>query len=276
MARPATAKGRLTVVPVEFVARPPRGRMFTASRRVHAGDVDGSARLRLEALAHFFQDVATDDVADAGVESRVGVWMMRRVEVEISTSPRFGDEVTLETFASGTGPRWAERRTTMRAAGMEGPGGVLAECAAVWVFVDPVRGKLLPLPAEFDAVYGPSAGDRRISGRLGHPKPHADAASRPWPLRESDFDVLDHVNNARYLEAVEDELAARLPGQRVVHASVEYRGAVERGEVVTLVSEQRDLGQGAVELATWLLVAGVVRVSALVTTTAPTRERARD
>ena len=259
------------MVPVEFVARPPRGRIYSTARRVHAGDVDGSARLRLEAFAHFFQDVATDDVADAGVESRVGVWMMRRIEVEIAHSPRFGDEVILETFASGTGPRWGERRTTMRAVGTRGAGGVLAECAAVWVFVDPVRGKLLPLPAEFDAVYGPSAGDRRISGRLVHPKPHADAVSRPWPLRECDFDVLDHVNNARYLEAVEDELAARTPGHRVVHASVEYRGAVERGEEVNLVSEQRGLGPGTAELAAWLLVGGIVRVSALVTTVGPDR-----
>ncbi len=250
---------------VEFVARPPRGRMYSTTRRVHAGDVDGSARLRLQALAHFFQDVATDDVADAGVTSRAGVWMMRRVEVEVFDLPRFGDEVTLDTFASGTGPRWAERRTTMRRA--DGVlAGILAEGVAVWVFVDPVRGRPLSLPAEFDAVYGPSAEGRRISGRLGHPKPHAEATNRLWPLRECDFDVLDHVNNARYLEAVEDELAARVPGQRVVRASVEYRGAVERGEAVTLVSEQRALDGGATELAAWLLVAGVVRVSALVTT----------
>ena len=154
---------------------------------------------------------------------------------------------------------------------------MLAECAAVWVFVDPVRGKLLPVPAEFDAVYGPSAGDRRISGRLSHPKPPPDAARRPWPLRECDFDVLDHVNNARYLEAVEDELSAQVPGQRVVHASVEYRGAVERGEVVTLATTRRDVGRGGVELAAWLLVGAVVRVSAFVTTVpAPQVNGARD
>jgi acyl-ACP thioesterase len=255
----------------EFVARPPRGRVYSATRRVHAGDVDGSARLRLAALAHFFQDVATDDVADAGVESRVGVWMMRRMEVEISEWPRFGNEISLDTFASGTGPRWAERRTTMRRAG-----ALLAECAAVWVFVDPTRGRPLALPAEFDAVYGASARDRRVTGRLRHPKPRTGASARPWPLRECDFDVLDHVNNARYLEAVEDELAVRVPGHRVVQASVEYRGAVERGEALTLVSDQRELGEGAVELAAWLLVEGAVRVSAFVEVGDPTRERPRD
>ena len=122
------------------------------TRRVHAGDVDGRARLRLEALAHYLQDVATDDADDAGLRRSVGVWMMRRVEVEIAESPRFGDEITLDTFASGTGPRWAERRTTMRRGH-----SVLAECAAVWVFVDPERGRPLAPPAEFDAVYGPSA-----------------------------------------------------------------------------------------------------------------------
>ena len=115
-------KGETEPVPVDFAAWPSRGRLYTTARRVHAGDVDGQARLRLEALAHFLQDAATDDVADAGVESRVGVWMLRRIEVEISAPARFGDEVTLETFASGAGPRWAERRTTMRSTGMRATG----------------------------------------------------------------------------------------------------------------------------------------------------------
>ncbi len=44
-------------------------------------------------------------------------------------------------------------------------------------------------------------------------------ARRPWPLRTSDFDVLDHVNNARSLEAVEDELARCLPGRVPVRAA---------------------------------------------------------
>jgi acyl-ACP thioesterase len=102
-----------------------------------------------------------------------------------------------------------------------------------------------------------------------HGDPAPDAWWRPWPLRASDFDVLDHVNNARSLEAVEDELRARLPRSTPVRARVEYRGTLERGEAVELgsvVHPASDGGSGeGCELGLWLTVEGEVRVSATVT-----------
>ncbi len=244
---------------VEFVPPPDHGRIYASPRRVHLGDVDSSARLRLEALARYLQDVATDDADDARLPERGGVWVVRSVDVEIVTRPWYHDEVELTTYCSGTGPRWAERRTTMR-----GARGLLVEAVALWVFIDRDRGRPLPLDPDFFQIYGTAAGDRRVRGRLRHERPAGAVELRPWSLRASDFDVLDHVNNARYLEAVEDELAARLPGRVPVRASVEYRGAVERGDVVELASAVRTVAAGVTELAVWMLVGGEVRMSARV------------
>jgi acyl-ACP thioesterase len=84
-------------------------------------------------------------------------------------------------------------------------------------------------------------------------------------VRASDFDVLDHVNNARSLEAIEDELERRFPGRVPARMSVEYRGALERGDSVELASEVRATGTpDEAELAAWLLVGGEVRMSARV------------
>jgi acyl-ACP thioesterase len=163
----------------------------------------------------------------------------------------------LTTFCSGTGPRWAERRTTIT-----GPRGAPIEAVALWVFVDPVRGRPLPLDDEFFRIYRIAAGDRKVRGRLRHERPPADVETRPWSLRASDFDLLDHVNNARYFEAIEDELAARVPGQVPVRASIEYRGAVERHDAVELASVVCTTTAGDPELAVWMFVAGEVRMSA--------------
>jgi acyl-ACP thioesterase len=149
---------------------------------------------------------------------------------------------------------------------MRGPAGLLVEAVALWVFIDRENGRPLPLDDNFHRIYAEAAAGRRVSGRLGHRRPPPGIATRPWALRESDFDVLDHVNNARYLEAVEDELAARLPGRRPVRASVEYRGAVERGDAVELASDVIDAGDDHRELAVWLVAGGEVRMSGLVTT----------
>ena len=43
------------------------------------GDVDPSGRLRLDAIARYLQDVASDDAADAGLDTG---WVARRTLIE--------------------------------------------------------------------------------------------------------------------------------------------------------------------------------------------------
>jgi acyl-ACP thioesterase len=235
------------------------------TRRVHLNDVDHTGALRVDAVARLLQDVATDDAHDAGMSGGRGVWVLRRADVEIRRRPVLYDAVTLLTFASGAGPRWAERRTRMT----DEHGDVLAEGVAVWVYIDGARGRPLVLGEEFAAKYGEAAAGRKVSGRLHLPPPPADADARPWSLRHADFDVLDHVNNARSLEAVEDELATRLPGHVVRHLTAEYRGTIERGDEVELRSRVGEDGHGAPVLDAWLVVGGEVRASARLLTHLP-------
>jgi acyl-ACP thioesterase len=241
----------------ELVALPARGRRYVVSRRVHLGDVDGHGRLRLEAVARYLQDIATDDGDEAGIGA-MGAWVVRRSVAEIGALPRYHEDVEMTTWCSGTGPRWAERRTTIT-----GGGRVLVEAATIWVLLDGVRGRPLPLAEGFFPIYGESAEGRRVSSKLFHALPPAGLPGREWALRETDFDVYDHVNNARYWEAVEDEMARRLPGSSVVGTEVEFRGSVQRGDDVALVSDMHQ--SEAPGLSVWLLVDGDVRMSAVVT-----------
>lgn len=254
-------------VRAEYVELPAIGRVFRASRRAHLGDVDAHGTVRLEALARFLQDVATDDADDAQLSETRGVWVLRSSDVEIVSTPVYHEAVELATFCSGTGPRWAERRTRVT-----GDRGAFVDAAGLWVFVDREHGRPLALDDDFHDRYGESAAGRRVRGRLVHGAPPDDADWRTWPLRTSDFDVLDHVNNARSLEAVEDELARRLSGRLPVRARVEYRGTLERGDAVMLASSVDRDGVDDV-LAVWLVVDDVVRVSATVTVAGPDRVR---
>lgn len=250
-------------VPAEYVDLPTRGRIFRAARRVHLGDVDARGVVRLEAIARYLQDVATDDADDAQLSEVRGVWVLRSSDIEIVQTPVFRESIELATFCSGTGPRWAERRTRLT-----GDRGALVDAAALWVFVDREHGRPLALDDDFHDRYGESAGGRRVRGRLLHEAPPGDASWRPWSLRTGDFDVLDHVNNARSLEAVDDELERRLPARRQVRARIEYRGTLERGDAVELTGAVKPDGDGA-ELAVWLAVDGHLRVSATVTVAGP-------
>lgn len=236
--------------PDEFVPVPPAGRQVTGRRRVRLSDVTADGRLRLDATARYLQDVAADDVDDAGI---VGAWVLRRLVLALGAPPRFRDEVLLTTFCSGFGPRWAERRTTLAV-----DGEPRVEAVAVWVYVDET-GRPAPLRDWFFDRYAEAAAGRRISSRLRHPAPPRGGLDRRrWPLRASDVDVLDHVNNAASWEAVEDEWWRRAPQRTLTRAEMEYRAPVDLGDPVDLCTVAEPDG-----LRCWLTSGDEVRTSAL-------------
>jgi acyl-ACP thioesterase len=244
------ARDHEPVEPAEFVESAPDGRRVVRTRRVRLGDVTTSGRLRLDALARYLQDVASDDVDDVGIR---GAWVLRRTTLRLGDLPRFRDEVELTTFCSGTGPRWAERRTSLRVGDR-----VAVEAVALWVYVDGA-GRPVPLEDWFFDWYGTSARGRVVSSRLRHPRPPADLAPREWPLRRTDFDVLEHVNNAVSWQSVEGELARLAPGRRFVAAEMEYRVPVDPGETLAVVSRL-----DGDRLECWLVCDGEARTSAVV------------
>lgn len=233
----------------EFVPVPEHDRRYVGSRRVRLGDVHPDGSLRLDALARYAQDVATDDSAESGLTDETGYWVLRRLVGELSGTVSLGEMVEVTTFCGGSGPRWAERRTRF-----VGAGGTTIELAAVWVHVDRTTGAPLPVPADFHEVYGEGT-RRRVRARLEHPAPSEGASRREWVLRSTDFDVLGHVNNAVYWAAVEDDLAAR-PSGSVTRIEMEYRAGIDPGDNVELVHA----GDGPARL--WFTVDGEVRASA--------------
>jgi len=224
-----------------FLAEPAAGRVYSGRRIVRSTDVTMTGRLRLDALARYLQTVAEEDVADSGLDAPV-VWLVRRCVLTIGALPAMTDRITLRTFCSGTGPRWAERTTTV-----SGDDGALLQATAVWAAVSRETGRPVPLDAGFMAVYGSAARDRVVSARLVHPRPARPAGGRAWPLRTSDFDTAGHVNNAVTWAAVEDALTARA-GWLPRTAEVEYQRAILPGCEPRLMTAG---GDGS--LSMWLL-----------------------
>jgi len=184
-----------------FLARPPTGRVFTVARRIRSTDVTPAGRLRFDALARYLQQAAEDDLADSGWDEPYD-WAVRKTSITVREFPRFNSRIWLHTFCSATGPRWAERTTTVSS-----PDGDLMQATAVWAAVGRADGRPAQLGPEFQRLYGPAAQGRSVSVRLSHPRPPATPEGGTWPLRASDFDTLGHVNNAIHWAAVEDVLA---------------------------------------------------------------------
>ncbi len=193
---------------VELLPVPARGRRFTATQKVRLADVDTRASMRLDAVARYLQDVATDDADDCGLDSSVG-WVVRRTMIDVRTPARLGDEIELTTFCTGFGRSWAERRTSL-----VGEGGASIEAVSLWIQVDLERGRPAPLGAGFHEIYGEAAAGRQVSTRLSLGPPAGVDDRRSWQVRRVDLDPWNHVNNAVQWAALEQLTAVRRSSRR--------------------------------------------------------------
>ncbi len=186
-------------------------------------------------MARFLQDVSDDDARSAGFGDLT--WVVRRTVVAVHSFPRFGEVLTSRTWCSGFGAAWAERRISLL-----GDGAGHVESATLWVSLDPTSMRPARMTAEFLAVFGPSAAGRAVSSKPLLDAPPAGVAGSPWSLRFTDFDVLEHVNNAIYWAPVEQQLAVRRDLRAPLTAVVEHGDAIERGDTVTWLVRDRDDG----------------------------------
>ena len=195
-------------------------------------DADGSGRCRLDAMARWLQDIAYVDLIDAGFEGE-GAWIVRRTRIRVEAFPRFGEDLELRTFCSGIGRFSAERRTSIRG------DRAAVETVALWVCLDPSRGRPMRFPPEFLSLFEDSAGGRDANVRLRHPDPPGDAERAAWMFRASEMDSAGHINNTHYWTPLEEELAMG-PEPAAIDAEVEFRDPAMPGEV-TLLSDGSSL-----------------------------------
>jgi acyl-ACP thioesterase len=219
-------------------------RVFKTQRRISLSDTDAHGRLRLDAIARYLQDVASEDWLDAGFDHDSHVWVVRRTELSVLETFRPEDAIELRTWCSGIGGSSAARRYSIA-----GAGGGRVEAESIWIHLGH---DLRPLrhDTRFLETYGTSAAGRKAPTRFTLAAPTRTTGAA-WSFRSTDIDRLGHVNNAAYWVPLDDRWAARLDGRP--RATLEYRQPVDLGEPVELVEE------GA---SAWIVAGGEVRSAA--------------
>ncbi len=226
--------------------------MFRASRRIRLSDRAPDGRLRLDAIACYLQDVASDDVDETGWGAPEHLWVVRSIRIDVLAPPAADDRVELTTWSSGRALIAASRRLSL-----EGDRGGRVELDSVWVHLGR---DAKPARIEDFGPYAESAGDRTPSTRLELQAPGVGAKQTAWPLRVSDLDVLGHVNNAAYWHAVEHRLPeSGIDPRRPFRARLDYRHALDLGDGIELTEVA---GDGVFSLA--FEVGGQERAVALV------------
>ena len=214
----------------ELVPLPAKGRVYEGTAKPGLADCAPSGRVRLDTIARWLQDVAYGDVADAAVAD-VAVWVVRRTRIRVERFPRFGELCRLQTFCSGFGRAWAERRTVISS---EDGDAAAVDAVSLWVHLDPATRRPFPLtPREID-LYGASAGGRRVTARLRHAGPGSANNARRWTFRATECDLAGHINNSAYWQPVEEELLLSGDEPEAFDAETEFRNPAQPGDKLVI------------------------------------------
>lgn len=235
---------------------PGTGPGYRRTRSVRTGDCDRGERLRLDAVARYLQDAATDHIAELGLTDTDGVWVVRRTVIDTVVPIRRGARVELRRWCSAMSTRWS----TMRADIDDGEGGRI-ETEAFWIKFDPDTGMPARISDELEADLVAHTRQNRLRWRALLPDPvPAHAQSEHFPLRSTDIDLMQHVNNAVYLEAIEG-LLARTPElrDRPHRTVIEYLRPIAPDAQVHIAVDT-----GTDRIGVWFVVDGVEHARAAV------------
>jgi acyl-ACP thioesterase len=177
--------------------------VFERQWPLRVADIDRCGRLRLDAAARHIQDIAQDQLRESGFEAVHPLWVVRRTMIDVIEPIQFPDMLRLRRWCSATSTRWCEKRVRI-----EGRRGGLIESEAFWININPDTLTPSRIIDDFlDHLRRTTDVDRLRWTAYLKAGPREDATEiHEFPVRVSDIDLLNHVNNSVYWSAVEDHL----------------------------------------------------------------------
>jgi acyl-ACP thioesterase len=209
---------------------------YLAGYRVRFDEAGGNGLLRTSALLRYAQDVAWRHSEQLGFDrawyqERGLGWVVRGCELEVRETIPIGHTLRVSTAVVGHRRIWARRLGECRLADDR----VAAIVTTDWVLLD-ARNRVVRIPADFGVAFtNPEVRSEilRVPAPADEPVVTLDLRVRP-----SDLDPLDHVNNAVYLDWLEEALEAA--GWATAIAGLprtyrlEYLASAARGDQVAI------------------------------------------
>lgn len=248
-------------------------RFFEAGYRVRTDDVDQEMRVRLDAVARFLQDTANDNIDATPFGDTDPYWIVRRTIIDVIEPISWPGEVTAQRWCAALSTRWTNMRVRLTATHETNrfnpeprPSGLI-ETEGFWINVNE-QGMPSRITDSALELLSETALETRLRWRSMNTDKAPDAddvelPDRPHILRVTDFDPFKHLNNAAYLEAIEDELVDH-PDlvDRPHRLVIEYLRPIVPGSVLTL--RRRRVGD---KLEVWILLGEEKTVAATVSVT---------
>jgi acyl-CoA thioesterase FadM len=218
-----------------------------ADYRVRFDEAGPDGLLRTSGLLRYAQDVAWRHSEERGFDrawyrDRGLAWVVRAAELEMRSPVSMGATVEVTTEVAGYQRIWARRRAECRLPGQD----LAAWIQTDWVLIDD-RGRLARVPPLIAERFpAPVLDEPLLRVPLGEAP--ADAVRHRIRVRPHELDPMNHVNNAVYVDWLEETLIAGGPDGSGATTTfprrirIEYAAAAEPSSEVETTAWRTDTG----------------------------------
>src|ERR1700751_4425170 len=221
-----------------LAALPDTGYVYQTGWRLATSDIDEHKKLRLDGVARYIQEVGAEHLGDANLADVHPHWIVLRTVIRVLKPIEIPTEITFRRWWAALSPRWCNMRVQL-----EGSDGGRIETEGFWICMN--KDTLTPSRFTDDcmALFGSTTDHHRLKWRPWLTEPIVDGCiiETPFPLRRTDIDLFEHVNNTIYWHGVHEILGQTPELEGAPYRAVlEYRNPIKFGESVTICSQRRD------------------------------------
>ena len=218
----------------------PHPDVFDVEWPLRVADIDRTGRLRFDAATRHIQDIGQDHLRELGFEETHPLWIVRRTMIDLIRPIEFQDMLRLRRWCSGTSNRWCEMRVRI-----DGRKGGLMESEAFWININRETQGPARIADDFIAGLQRTTNVDRLRWKayLKAGSPDDAEQIREYPVRVSDIDLFDHMNNSVYWSVVEDYLYS-YPEllQAPLRVTIEHDAPVALGDKLEIISHVYEPG----------------------------------
>lgn len=224
----------MTLAKILMPVPDPHPDVFDVQWPLRVADIDREGRLKFDAATRHIQDIGSDQLREMGYEDTHPAWIVRRTMIDLIEPITFKDTLRLRRWCSGTSNRWCEMRVRI-----EGRRAGLMESEAFWINFSQETQAPSRISDDFLAGLRRTTDVDRLRWKsyLKAGRREAAAAVRRYPVRVSDIDLFDHMNNSVYWSVIEEYLheAPELL-KAPLRVTIEHDSAVALGDDLEIIS----------------------------------------
>ena len=217
----------------------PQTHVWQDQYQIHSYEVDITARATMPFICQFMQESAWHHAEHLGVgfgqlAAQNLAWVLSRQRVVMDAYPRWGDTITIRTWAAGKSRLFWLRDFLI----LDEQGELLGRATTSWIVIDltqrkPQRANSITLNLQLDSV------ERAFSNEPDKIEPLTNGKlQQTIQVTYSDVDVNQHVNNVRYIEWLLNAFdLAFHQTHHLAELDINYMAEAGYGDTLTVVQQ---------------------------------------